>query len=165
MEMTNFTVVSKVLRNNDWFCLVIGLYRFWVISPRNSTLFTRPFLAGRCMWAGDETSNGSPSLSHQGVDWWTSCVIPRCLTLFVACYIRYRSNEKLGGAWGWIVLAHTRLTSFHSLQILSFVRLHAHPKMLKNVSVWLQLVYTASYNSTAIKLVSLFSKDWNFLHK
>ena len=35
----------------------IGPYHFWGISPRNSTLFTRLFLAGRRMQAGHETSN------------------------------------------------------------------------------------------------------------
>jgi len=54
--MTNFTAVGAVLRNNYWSHNLIGPYRFWVISPRNSTLFTRPFLAGRRAWAGHETS-------------------------------------------------------------------------------------------------------------
>ena len=35
---------------------LIGHYPFWVISPRNSTSFTRPFLAGRRARAGHETS-------------------------------------------------------------------------------------------------------------
>ena len=55
MEMTNFTVVRAVLRNNCWSRNLIGLYRFWVISPRNSTSFTRPFLAGQARKAGHET--------------------------------------------------------------------------------------------------------------
>jgi len=42
------TVVKEVLRNSYW----SRLYRFWEISPRNLTLFTRPFLAGRRVWAG-----------------------------------------------------------------------------------------------------------------
>ena len=54
MEMTNFTAVGVVLRKNYLSCNLIGLYRFWVISPRNSTSFTRLFLAGRCARAGHE---------------------------------------------------------------------------------------------------------------
>ena len=34
---------------------LIGHYPFWVISPRNLTLFTRPFLARRHVRAGHET--------------------------------------------------------------------------------------------------------------
>ena len=48
-----------MLCNNYWSRNLIGSYHFWVISPRNSTLFTlftRPFLAGRCVQAGHETS-------------------------------------------------------------------------------------------------------------
>ena len=52
MEMSNFTVVRAVLRNNYWSRNLIGPYRFWVISPRNSTSFTRPFLSGRRVRAG-----------------------------------------------------------------------------------------------------------------
>ena len=42
LEMPIFSAVREVLRNNYWSRNLIGLYRFWVISPRNST---RPFLA------------------------------------------------------------------------------------------------------------------------
>jgi len=72
MEMTNFTVVSAVLRNNYWSRNLIGPYRFWVISPRNLTSFTRPFLAGRHARAGHETS------SSQG-PWGVGSLIPRPL--------------------------------------------------------------------------------------
>ena len=43
---------------------LIGHYPFWVISPRNSTSFTRPFLARRHARAGHETivSHGNSSL-------------------------------------------------------------------------------------------------------
>ena len=34
---------------------LIGHYHTWVVSPRNSTLFTRLFFAGRHTWAGHET--------------------------------------------------------------------------------------------------------------
>ena len=57
MEMSNFTVVRAVLRNNYRSRNLIGPYCFWVISPRNSTLFTRPFLTGRRARAGHETRN------------------------------------------------------------------------------------------------------------
>ena len=44
-----------MLRNNYRSRNLIGHYPFWVISPRNSTSFTRPFLAGRRARAGHET--------------------------------------------------------------------------------------------------------------
>ena len=53
---THFTVVRKSLHNNYWFCNLIGLYHFWLMSPRNLISFARPFLAGRCVWAGHETN-------------------------------------------------------------------------------------------------------------
>ena len=46
----------KVLCNNYWSCNLIGPYHFWVISPRNLTLFTRPFLAGKRARGGHETN-------------------------------------------------------------------------------------------------------------
>ena len=48
MEMTNFTVVREVLRNKYWSHHLIGLYRFWVIFPKNSTSFTRLSPGGVC---------------------------------------------------------------------------------------------------------------------
>ena len=57
-RLTNFTVVRNVLRNNYQSHNFIGHYPFWVISPRNSTSFTRPFLARRHVWAGHETRGG-----------------------------------------------------------------------------------------------------------
>jgi len=65
MEMTNFIVVS----NNYWSRNLIGLYRFWVISPRNSTSFTRPFLAGRRARAGHETSEYTASFNTHVLLW------------------------------------------------------------------------------------------------
>ena len=47
MEMSIFTVVREVLRNNNLSLNLIGPYHFWIISPRNLTLFTRPVLL---MW-------------------------------------------------------------------------------------------------------------------
>ena len=44
-----------LMLQGKWYCNLVVLYRFWVISPRNSTSFTRVFLAGRCAWAGQET--------------------------------------------------------------------------------------------------------------
>ena len=44
-----------MLRNKYQSRNLIGHYPFWVISPRNSTSFTRPFLAGRRARAGHET--------------------------------------------------------------------------------------------------------------
>ena len=41
-KSTNFAVAGEAVRNNYWSHNLIGLYCFWVISPRNSTLFTRP---------------------------------------------------------------------------------------------------------------------------
>ena len=52
-----------MLRNNYGSRNLIGHYHFWGISPRNSTSFTRPFLAGRRAWAGHETSE-VPSLGR-----------------------------------------------------------------------------------------------------
>ena len=65
-RLTNFTVARKVLRNNYRSRNLIGHYPFWVISPRNSTLFTRPFLTGRCVWAGHETRPDSSFLVWSG---------------------------------------------------------------------------------------------------
>ena len=60
MEMNN--VVREVLHNNYRRRNLIGHYHFWVISPRNSTSFTRPFLAGRHTRAGHETKSDSQSV-------------------------------------------------------------------------------------------------------
>ena len=38
------------------FAILLVFTSFGVISPKNSTLFTRPFLAGRRTQGGDETS-------------------------------------------------------------------------------------------------------------
>ena len=51
-----FTIVREVLSNNYRSHNLIAHYHYWGISPRNLTLFTRPFLAGRHMWEGHETS-------------------------------------------------------------------------------------------------------------
>ena len=45
-----------MIRNNYRSRNLIGHYPFWVISPRNSTSFTRPFLAGRRARAGHATT-------------------------------------------------------------------------------------------------------------
>ena len=50
-----------MLRNNYRSRNLIGHYPFWVISPRNLTSFTRPFLAGRRARAGHETIPDPPS--------------------------------------------------------------------------------------------------------
>ena len=55
MKITNFTSVREVLHNNYCSHNVIGLYHFMGISPRNLTLFTRRFLAGRCTQARYKT--------------------------------------------------------------------------------------------------------------
>ena len=55
---TNFTVVRKVLHDNQWSHNLIGPYHFLVISQRNSTLFTRPFLTGRCTQGRHVTKMG-----------------------------------------------------------------------------------------------------------
>ena len=55
MKITNFTSVREVLHNNYWSHNVIDLYHFMGISPRNLTLFTRRFLAGRCTQARYKT--------------------------------------------------------------------------------------------------------------
>ena len=54
--MNNYTVVREVLCNKYQSCNLIGHYHFWGISPRNLTLFTRPFLARRRAWAGQTKS-------------------------------------------------------------------------------------------------------------
>ena len=53
MEMTNFTSVRAVLRNNYWSRNLIDPYSFCQVL---ATSFTRPFLAGRRARAGHETS-------------------------------------------------------------------------------------------------------------
>ena len=40
---------------------LIGQCHVWVISPRNSTWFTGPFLAGRRAWAEHENIDTIPS--------------------------------------------------------------------------------------------------------
>ena len=52
---TNFTFVREVLHDNYQSRNPIGPYHILGISPRNSTSFTRPFLAGRYMQAGQKT--------------------------------------------------------------------------------------------------------------
>ena len=92
----NFTVVRNVLRNNCRSRNLIGHYLFWVTSPRISTLFTRPFLAGRRVRAGHETRRipkNSPSqtkLTNQysvasfpgptqlGGAWERGCIVSLC---------------------------------------------------------------------------------------
>ena len=49
-----------MLHNKYWSCKLIGHYHFWVISPKNSTSFTTPFLAGRRAWAGHKTRTHHP---------------------------------------------------------------------------------------------------------
>ena len=56
MEMNKFYCCKGSVRNNYHSRNLIGHYHFWVISPRNLTLFNRLFLAGRRVWAGHETS-------------------------------------------------------------------------------------------------------------
>ena len=55
VEIKNFTIVREVLRINYLSRNLISPYHFWGISPRNSTLFTRFFLTGRCAWAGHKS--------------------------------------------------------------------------------------------------------------
>ena len=55
MEMSKFYCCKENVRNNYRSRNLIDHYPFWVISPRNSTSFTRPFLAGRRARAGHET--------------------------------------------------------------------------------------------------------------
>ena len=50
-------ILQKV-HNNYRSLNLIGHYPFWVISPGNLTLFTRPFLAGRRVRVGHETRVG-----------------------------------------------------------------------------------------------------------
>ena len=55
-----------MLRNNYWSRNLIGHYFIWVIiiSPRNLTSFTRPFLTGRHARAGHETNDKLWPRSH-----------------------------------------------------------------------------------------------------
>ena len=48
-KWTNFSVGREVLCNNYWYRSLIGLYRFWLISPRNLTSFTSRFLPYFCL--------------------------------------------------------------------------------------------------------------------
>ena len=57
MEMNKFTVVREVLSNIYRSRNLIGPYQFLGISPRNLTLFTKPFLTGRRVRAGHEISS------------------------------------------------------------------------------------------------------------
>ena len=52
--------ILRKVRNNYRSRNLIGHYPFWVISPRNLTSFTRPFLAGRRARAGHETNRNQP---------------------------------------------------------------------------------------------------------
>ena len=56
MEMNKFYCCKGNATNNYRSGNLIGHYPFWVISPRNSTSFTRQFLAGRRARAGHETN-------------------------------------------------------------------------------------------------------------
>ena len=51
--------ILRKVRNNYRSCNLIGHYPFWVISPRNSTSFTRPFLTRRRARAGHKTNSCS----------------------------------------------------------------------------------------------------------
>ena len=66
---------------------LIGHYHFWVISPRNTTLFTRQFLAGRRARVGHETR---PSC------WWKTCIKIHCSVLRQNKQPR-KSKQILGG--------------------------------------------------------------------
>ena len=46
MEMNKFYCCKGSVSHNYQTCNLIDPYHFWGISPRNLTLFTRPFLAG-----------------------------------------------------------------------------------------------------------------------
>ena len=52
MEMNKFECCYVIISD---LAACIGLSPFWGISPRNSTSFTRPFLAGRRARGGHET--------------------------------------------------------------------------------------------------------------
>ena len=52
VEIKIFTVVREVLCNYYQSHNLIGPHHFWGISPRNSTFYTRPPLAGRHMQDG-----------------------------------------------------------------------------------------------------------------
>ena len=111
---TNFTAVREVLRNNYQSPNLIGHYHFWVISPRNSTLFTRPFLAGRRVQAGHETTSVVACLHDSSV----------------ASYLAGKKNLKAGltpwlenGSW------YMYCTS-HGWYFCSFV----HSDVMRNLS-------------------------------
>ena len=54
-EIFFFTIVRELLHNDYQSHSLIGPYHFLGISPRNLTLFTRPFFVRKCTWAGRET--------------------------------------------------------------------------------------------------------------
>ena len=75
VEIKICAVVRVVLRNNYQSRNLIGPYHFLEISPRNSTLFTRLFLAMRCAWAGHETSRSlATSIADSGKPQLIDCV-------------------------------------------------------------------------------------------
>ena len=62
MEINKFYRCKESSRNNYRSRNLIGHYPFWVISPGNSTSFTRPFLTGRHTRVGHKTKPHEASL-------------------------------------------------------------------------------------------------------
>ena len=80
-----------MLWSNYWSQNLIGLYHFFGISPRNSTLFTRPFLTRReTTQTGYETSGADTDIGN--VSHWLG-----------ACHLHIYRGRSGGGKvhWWW----------------------------------------------------------------
>ena len=111
-RLTNYIVVREVPRNNYRSCNLIGHYLFWVISPRNSTLFTRLFLAGRRMRVGHKTrkdGSGKYSTSSYILTTWASCCDVAMDSTQSCCY---GFNSKL------YYYAHDNVHSSDNFQVI-----------------------------------------------
>ena len=111
MEMNKFYCCKGSVRNNYHSRSLIGHYHFWVISPRNLTLFTRPFLAGRRVWAVVKTD---PKLSAPPDAWvlllGNTCLVSgpltvTCIFMIKAVYIPV--NYALYSQWSFTVTVAT----------------------------------------------------------
>ena len=120
------TVARAVLRNSYWSRKLIGPYRFWVISPRNSALFTRLFLAGRRVQAGHKTNTivwqTTFFIVQRGV---LTNVLPFDMTLFWYPFCPYREMrmEYMRQLAVWVQSAYVTMSPWGS----SFIRRESTP--------------------------------------
>ena len=111
-----------MLCNNYQSRNLIGHYLFWVISPRNSTSFTRPFLARRHARAEYETKGRSAyaqlSPLYPSLYPYVTHVInyPRPSIAF-PYYKRRKAGRGLGTRLGSTIQVHNLIGSYHVLGI------------------------------------------------